>query len=194
MSRPPSSTRERLAENTARLRRQHILDAARRVFAARGFHRATIREIAAEAGVSDGTIYNVFEDKLALLLALLDPLGEAAAPPPLPAEADPTALLRHLLRLRWAALTPEMLEALRVVLSEALVDGWLAECLLQRVIAPVLAPPEAPLPMPPATLRILMATVLGLVQLRLLGEAETTARWEEFPDLIAAAFLGRPDA
>ena len=47
-----------LAGKTALLRRQHILDAATRVFAAKGFHRATIRDIAAAAGVADGSIYN----------------------------------------------------------------------------------------------------------------------------------------
>ena len=43
-------------------RREQILGAATRVFADKGFSRATTREVARAAGVSEGTIYNYFED------------------------------------------------------------------------------------------------------------------------------------
>lgn len=49
-----------------------ILLAAERVFSRRGYDRATTREIAAEAGVSEGTLYNYFPSKRAILLALID--------------------------------------------------------------------------------------------------------------------------
>ena len=42
------------------------MDAALRVFTERGFARATTREIAATAGVAEGTIYRHFADKHAL--------------------------------------------------------------------------------------------------------------------------------
>jgi len=45
---------------------QALLDAALRVFVQRGFARATTREIAATAGVAEGTIYRHFADKHAL--------------------------------------------------------------------------------------------------------------------------------
>ena len=63
-------------EQVAALRRTQILDAAMAVFAERGYHRATIREVARTAGVADGTIYNYFADKEALLLACLDRLNQ----------------------------------------------------------------------------------------------------------------------
>ena len=44
-------------------RRQQIVEAATRVFAAKGFRRATTREVAQEAGVSEGTIYNTSRTK-----------------------------------------------------------------------------------------------------------------------------------
>ena len=53
-------------------RRQGILEAAARVFGRKGFDRATTREIALEADVSEGTIYNYFASKTELLLALSD--------------------------------------------------------------------------------------------------------------------------
>jgi AcrR family transcriptional regulator len=45
-------------------RRREILEAALRVFSERGFHGATIKEIAREAGIrSSALIYWYFEDK-----------------------------------------------------------------------------------------------------------------------------------
>lgn len=44
-----------------------ILDAAIKVFAEQGFHRATISQVAREAGVADGTIYLYFKNKADIL-------------------------------------------------------------------------------------------------------------------------------
>ena len=49
-----------------------VLDAARSVFLARGYHAATVEEIADEAGFSRGVVYSRFGTKADLLLALLD--------------------------------------------------------------------------------------------------------------------------
>ncbi|MGC8782617.1 MAG: TetR/AcrR family transcriptional regulator [Anaerolineae bacterium] len=54
-----------------------ILLAAERVFSRRGYDRATTREIAAEAGVSEGTLYNYFPGKRAILLALINRINES---------------------------------------------------------------------------------------------------------------------
>lgn len=64
---PPNNRRERRIA----ARQSQILDAAERVFAARGYHGATTREIAAAADVSEGTLYNYFANKHDLFLALL---------------------------------------------------------------------------------------------------------------------------
>jgi AcrR family transcriptional regulator len=57
-------------------RRQQIIEAAARVFARKGYERATTREIAQEADVSEGTIYNYFSSKQQLLLELADLVQE----------------------------------------------------------------------------------------------------------------------
>ncbi len=44
-------------------RRAHIAQAAARVFRAKGFHNATIRDIAVEAGLSQGSLYNYVRTK-----------------------------------------------------------------------------------------------------------------------------------
>ncbi|MGZ4201393.1 MAG: TetR/AcrR family transcriptional regulator [Thermoleophilaceae bacterium] len=59
------------AERTER-NRSLVLDAARRVFMERGYHAATLEQIAEAAGFSKGVVYSQFESKADLFLALLD--------------------------------------------------------------------------------------------------------------------------
>jgi AcrR family transcriptional regulator len=61
------SLRERLREATSR----EILSAAEQVFAEMGLERAAMAQIAERAGVAVGTLYNRFQDREALLDALL---------------------------------------------------------------------------------------------------------------------------
>jgi len=49
-----------------------ILDAALRTFVRRGYTETKVAEIASEAGVAEGTLYNYFQSKEDLLLALFD--------------------------------------------------------------------------------------------------------------------------
>jgi AcrR family transcriptional regulator len=59
-------------------RREEILAAAARIFAAKGYRDATISEIAAALDIADGTLYNYFPSKRDLLLAMLDKARTAA--------------------------------------------------------------------------------------------------------------------
>ena len=52
--------------------RARILEAALRVFRERGFERATMREVAAEAGVAIGAAYYYFESKEAIVMAFYE--------------------------------------------------------------------------------------------------------------------------
>jgi AcrR family transcriptional regulator len=58
------------SEARAEARRRQILDAADGCFRARGFHAATIAEIAAAANLSVGQIYRFFENKEAVVEAI----------------------------------------------------------------------------------------------------------------------------
>jgi AcrR family transcriptional regulator len=51
--------------------RERVLEAARRVFLARGFHTATLDQIAEEAGFSKGAFYSNFSSKEDIFLQLL---------------------------------------------------------------------------------------------------------------------------
>ena len=57
---------------------RRILDAAVRVFATKGFYRSRVSEIAAAAGVADGTIYLYFKNKDDILISLFEETMEAA--------------------------------------------------------------------------------------------------------------------
>jgi AcrR family transcriptional regulator len=61
-------TRKERQEQT----REQLVEAAARVFARRGYHGATVDEIAAEAGFTIGALYSNFETKEKLFLAIAD--------------------------------------------------------------------------------------------------------------------------
>jgi len=63
----PRISAERLQDRV-----EGLLDAARSVFAEKGYLAATMTDIAREAGVSDGLAYRYFTSKRELLLAILD--------------------------------------------------------------------------------------------------------------------------
>jgi AcrR family transcriptional regulator len=65
---PTVLTRKQRQEET----REQLVGAASRVFARRGYHQATVEEIATEAGFSTGAVYSNFSGKEELFLALAD--------------------------------------------------------------------------------------------------------------------------
>ena len=60
----------RVTEAHVEARTNQILDAAWVCFAERGYHKSTMQDIAAKAGLSTGAIYLYYESKEALLLAI----------------------------------------------------------------------------------------------------------------------------
>lgn len=114
--RPPGATAQ--GEET----RRTLYRVATEAFAARGYEETTLREIAAEAGVSPGLLYRYFPSKRAVVLALYDELS-----------AEFQERSRHLPEGRWrdrfAAALETSLEVLRphrgtlVALVPVLVGG-----------------------------------------------------------------------
>jgi AcrR family transcriptional regulator len=154
---------------TAALRRAHILEAARQVFADAGYQRATIRDIATAAGVSDGTIYNSFANKADLLVGLLAQLEAGFTPPPADAASGDLAAAR------WQALTPEVFDLLRIALAEALADRSFGDTMRTSILDRATLPLEDQLaaaghPDPALAARCAAANVLGLAVMRLLGD------------------------
>jgi len=178
-----TKTPDPIQELVTAARRKQILDAATQVFAERGFHRATIKDIARVAGIADGTIYIYFASKTDLLIGILDRLNETEQRDEHLAQAltpDLQEFFAAYLAHRLSVLAPTY-EMLRAVLPELLVNAELRTMYYQRVIAPTMAlgehyiqalveggqlrPVEAPL-----AARAISGMVLGLLVLQMLGD------------------------
>jgi AcrR family transcriptional regulator len=92
--------------------RAAILDAALRKFSHQGFGATSIRDIAADAGVSTGSVYHHFSDKEALFNTLLEQFWEASSKPDFP-----------LNRVLEAGAFPDHLEHIGLAAREV-VSGW----------------------------------------------------------------------
>jgi len=66
------SGRHRRREREFRFRRSEILDAAEKLFSARGFHGTTMAEIAASSGFSIGGLYQFFSGKEQLYSTMVE--------------------------------------------------------------------------------------------------------------------------
>jgi len=183
-------------------RRTQILDAATTIFAKKGFHHATIKDIARQAGIADGTIYTYFASKTEVLLAILNRLNETTEREQQFArgsEQDVRSFFRAYLQQRIALLWPNA-EVFRAVLPEMLVNAELRDLYCQQVLAPTFAIGEQffqaqagheqlPSIDIPLTLRAIASTVLGLLLLQLLGDQEVAERWEELPEVLTTLFF-----
>ncbi len=185
-------------------RRGQILDAAARVFASKGFHPTTIKDIAREAGIADGTIYNYFENKTALLLGILEQFRDSVE---MEATAfttvDPTdvrACLRAYLRQPLTALTAHNFEFFRVVMSEIMVNQELRDQFYTKIMLPTVQSVE-PLFQQWAdqgliraldvrlTLRVMGGTIFGLLLEHNMGDPALAEAWDRLPDFIADLLL-----
>jgi AcrR family transcriptional regulator len=194
----PADQIEAIQAQLVAARRTQILDAATRVFASKGFNRATIRDVARDAGVADGTIYNYFANKNDLLFGLLDRLNDTERRPASLAQAADASLpefFRAYLRERVEALWSNA-DLFRAVLPELLANPELRARYYDEVIAPTMALGEAAFEGMaangmlrdlnlPLSMRIVAGSVLGLMVLQLLGDETLATRWREIPDALA---------
>jgi len=134
---PGEGWRERLTAE----RRRHILEAAARAFARKGFAQTTMKEIAAEAGIAPGTIYLYFKNKEDLLInlpslitetTLAEAMAEVGNLQDLMSPADLEATLCHLIRNGIQRMT-QHIEIFRVLLSSIpVMDEETRETYLRR--------------------------------------------------------------
>ncbi len=105
-------------------RREQIAEAAMRVFAQKGFMRATNKDIAREAGITTGLIYHYFDSKEALLKAIVELRSPSQLTRSLSPEmlALPTETLIRSLMLQMLAVVEgeQFVQLLRVFLPEAI--------------------------------------------------------------------------
>jgi AcrR family transcriptional regulator len=123
-------------------RREQIIDAAMRIFAQKGFARATNRDVAREAGITTGLIYYYFKSKEDLLRAALEersPVQVLTQVTPEMLEQPPEILLPLMLRRVLSILEDEQfVGVIRVILPEMLHDATqvspIALSFIQRVL------------------------------------------------------------
>jgi AcrR family transcriptional regulator len=189
----PISRRERLK----REREERILDAAAAVFAQKGYHQATIREIAQLADVADGTIYNYFDNKFDLLIGILARIAELEQLP----EELLQALQSDVREFIVAAFRERMgrieagEEMLQAILPQVFVNPELRERFYHQYVLHIagllepyvraqvegghIRPVDVPL-----TVRMVQAQFVGLLVLRILGDEPLRRGWEEVPELL----------
>ncbi|QWF85005.1 TetR/AcrR family transcriptional regulator [Amycolatopsis sp. CA-230715] len=115
------------AAGAARTRR-NILDATRRHLVEAGFHRLSLEQVAADAGVTRVTVYRRFGSKLGLLDAVAEDVADRA---------------RVVVRMRRAAETPDPVSAFRTMVAE-LCRFWSVDpIVLRRLISLAAVDPEA---------------------------------------------------
>jgi AcrR family transcriptional regulator len=192
-----TDTRDPIQELLITARRNQILDAATTVFAEKGVHRATIKDIARAAGIADGTIYTYFSSKTEVLLGILNRLNESTEREmqfALGSEQDVRAFFKAYVRQRISLIWPNA-EVFRAVLPEMLVNAELRDLYYQQVLVPTFRVAEHYFLAQmeegqlrkvdvPLAVRAIAGTVLGLLMTQLLGDELIAARWEELPEVL----------
>jgi AcrR family transcriptional regulator len=183
-------------------RRSQILDGAAAVFAEKGFHRATTREIAQAAGVSEGTIYNYFDSKEDLLIGIMSRLieleqlgGELSEA--LRGDAREFFVTMFDLRMEQIQAGQQMLQAL---LPEIMVNSGLGERfheryitrisrLMEQYVAARIERDEMRQVDIPLAVRTMQAIFIGLLVLRILGDETLRTRWDDLPQALATVIF-----
>ncbi len=185
-------------------RRQQILHAATTLIAEQGFQRTTIKQIAARAEVADGTIYNYFKNKDAILMAIIGQITEAenrdlhfAAA----RQQEFASFTKEYLQHRLAEVA-EGYDLLKVLLTETLANPELGKQVYEQIYAPSFATAEDyfgelaaanKLPsLDPAMLaRLFAAPLMGLLLLRLLGDDHVREHWTAYGEELGNGILAQ---
>ncbi len=200
-----------LQQQISSLKRAAILKAAQTVFTEKGFHRATIKEIAAKADVADGTVYNHFKDKNALILALLAKFTESAPTPSADTSQANTAphsiaapdletLIASSTRAHFAMLTVDNLSLFQAVLPEVLSNAELRSAYLEQIVLPTTRAGDTLIESLSSSSGISAAQLklhfqleaalfMGLVVLRIIGDPDLERVWEALPTAITELML-----
>jgi AcrR family transcriptional regulator len=195
----PAHTRR---ERRVAARKVQILDAAARLFAEKGFHRTTTKDIAEAADVSEGTLYNYFENKEDMLLGIMSRLVETqhlTASLIWSIPDDAREFLYNMLSQRKEFVEQDGAR-LQSVFSEILVDPDLRRQYYQELVQPNFELLEAHLHARrdlgqirdvdlALAVRILIALTTGLFFLEVLGDPLVKNQWDELSKLITSIFF-----
>jgi AcrR family transcriptional regulator len=184
-------------------RKNQILEAAAVVFAEKGFHPATTKDIAKQAGISEGTIYNYFESKSALLIGIFDRMRTSVIQEnvtQITDDLDFRAFIRLFLQQPLMALKQDNFALFRIVVSEMMVNEELRVRYYEQILEPTLTLGEAYFQAhaekrglsranTKLTLRAISGMVMGLMITHILGDQTLDERWDELPDFLTTMLL-----
>ncbi|WP_280437406.1 TetR/AcrR family transcriptional regulator [Nocardia carnea] len=145
--------RRRPTQERARATREHILDTAARLFGERGIADTSTNRIAAEAGVSIGTVYRYFTDRAVIVDELLERLLET---------------IEQRITQRLVGMSQESPEKLVAGLLEIITDELVANAPLVRALVAGVQFYSSGLPEFEPRLRILVKVML----IQLLGPGD----------------------
>lgn len=179
-------------------RKNQILDAAARVFASKGFHAATIKDIARDAGIADGTIYNYFDNKTMLLFAIFERMRDTLQPVATFTNLQPDDVRRAIhafVSLPLMALRGDNFELFRVVMSEIMVNDELRTQYAQQVLRPTLSVAEMAFQQwaelgliktkqGQLIVHVVSGMVMGLILQYIVGDDLLHEHWEALPDIV----------
>jgi len=189
-------------ERRAAARKTQIITAAASLFAEKGFHRTTTRDIAEAADVSEGTLYNYFDSKDDLLLDIMDMLDD------LPSDTDQfdqvvvedgREFLMALMKGRRETIDQHN-PMLQSVLSEILVNPELRQRYFDEQVSPGIALISQYLQNlldngqfrqinVSYMSRTLVALMIGLYVLEVLGDSLIHATWDELSQVIVSLLI-----
>ncbi|GAB3941081.1 TetR family transcriptional regulator [Micromonospora vulcania] len=169
--------------------REAILDAARTAFAERGFDAASIRAIAATAGVDPALVHHYFGSKDQLFLAAMNAPIDPGEMVPKVLLGDPDGTGERLVRAFLAVWDSPAGAAAQALLRSAVSNEWTARLLREFVTTQVLRRVLENLDVDPGQLPLrgsLVATqMIGLAMMRHVVRLEPVASAD--PEVLVAA-------
>lgn len=184
-------------------RRDQILEAAAKVFAEKGFHAATIKDIARAAEIADGTIYIYFKNKTALLLGIFERMKDLAlqegVPEALEAKDFPSFLHAYIV-YPLMALRKDNFALFRIIISEIMVNAELRAQYNAQILQPTLEIDEqyfyeqaakygVRLKDAQLAVRTIAIVVMGMLMTEILSNEPLDGGWEEIPSYLAELII-----
>lgn len=150
---PKSSGQRRPRQERAKVTKEHVLDAAAHLFGERGITDTSMNRIAAEAGVSIGTVYRYFADRGALVEELLERMQDN---------------IEQRFTERVFATADKSTVELGVAVLEAIADEVVVNAKLVRALAAGVQLPDSGIPELERRLRLLVKVLV----IQLLGPGD----------------------
>ncbi len=197
------TTTDPIKNAVAQARQRQILEAAVTVFAEKGYHRATIKDIAHAAGVADGTIYNYFKNKQDVMLNIVTQMAEISQLMEDVVQAvetmTPAQMLEMVFQNRLRVLKGN-LPLVRAIFPQIITDPELQQMFLEKLLLPNIEKGEQVFRAyidrhhlqiidPQMIVRGLFSVIFGTIMLALLGDTVILSEADAFIDNMTDLFL-----